>query len=134
MILADVMDQLGDRLRTISGLHVHAYEADDIVVPGAIISLPMDIDYLGTYENGMHNMTFVLSILMSSADDRLRRDQITPYVDSHGPQSVIQILECPGYTAFDFAVVARAGFVVVEIAKVDYDAALFTVNVSGSGR
>jgi hypothetical protein len=133
MIVGDVMDQIGVQLDTISGLRVLDYEADDINVPAALVSLPVGIDYLGTYKRGMDSMIIQVTILVSMVSDRVRRDKIAPYADGAGSKSVKQVLEAGVYTAFHVLTVASATFDVVDIADVEYLAVIFICNIAGSG-
>lgn len=127
------MDQLGSQLDTIPQLRVLPYEADSIEPPCATISLPEDIDYLGAYKRGLDKMVLRVSVFVSLVDDRVRREQITPYADGSGTKSIKQVLESGTYTAFDTIAVSRGGFGVIVIDGIGYLGGLWTVNIAGQG-
>lgn len=133
MIVGDVMDDIGTRLDSIANLNVLPYEADDINVPAGLVSLPQDINYLGTYQRGMDTMVIIVTILVSLVDDRCRRDEVAPYADGSGTRSVKQVLETGEYTAFDVITVEMGTFDVININEVEYLAAQFRCKIAGQG-
>lgn len=133
MIITRVMDEIGNRLKSIPRLNVLSYEADDITVPAAMVSLPTLGTFDETYGRGMDSMTLYVTILVSSADDRIRRDQIAPYADGSGPTSIKQVLQSGSYTAFHTLRVASFSFNVVKISEIRYLAAVFTNEITGQG-
>lgn len=133
MIIEDVMDDIGNQLDTISGINVLPYEADDIDVPCALVSLPPEINYLATYRRGMDRMTIMVTILVSLVDDRVRRQEIAPFADGAGSQSIKQVLESGTYTAFDVIAVRKGEFDVIDIGGIEYLGAVFTVDIAGPG-
>lgn len=133
MIITEVMDEIGEQLNTIDRLRVLPYEADDIDVPAAIVSLPASIDYLVTYARGMHQMTMLVTILVSLVDDRIRRSDIAPYADGTGDRSIKWVLENHKYTACNTLVVRSAVFSVISIAKNEYLGVVFTLDIAGPG-
>lgn len=136
MIIGDVMDQLGDRLdNNLPHLNVQDYDADSVEVPAGLIGLPGNLDYLGTYANGLHTMVLEITLIVSRADDRISRDEIAPYGDGRdNPNSVLSVLETGDYSAFDFCQVESGCFQVIAIEEIEYLAAIFSVKVYGSGR
>lgn len=133
MIIGDVMDEVGTQLNTITGIDVLPYDADSVNPPCAIVSLPPSINYLSTYKRGMDKLVLEVSILVSMADDRIRREEITPFADGSGPQSVKEVLESGTYTAFDTLAVRSGGFMVISIEGIEYLGAVFQVDISGQG-
>lgn len=133
MIIADVMDEIGAQLETIPNLNVLPYEADDLSVPCALVSLPQNIEYLQAYARGMVKARIQITVAVSLVDDRVRRDQITPYGDSDGPRSIKHVLESGTYSAFDTIAVVLGRFTVVAIARVRYLVGLFDVDIAGQG-
>ena len=131
MIIEDVMDDIGNRLDTISGLRVHNYEADEVNVPAGLVSLPGTINYHSTYGSGFCQATIEVTILVSKVDDRVRREQIVPYADTSGARSVKAVLESGTYTAFDSLQVQNGRFLVVTIAGDDYLGYVATVDILG---
>ena len=133
MIIGNVLDDLGARLNTIKGLHVHDFESDDINVPTAMISLPNNIDMLRTYARGMDSLALEVFVLVSSTEDRVRRNKITPYGDGSGQFSIKQLLENGEYSSFDTLAVSKARFNVIRIAGINYLAIIFDISITGSG-
>jgi hypothetical protein len=133
MIIGDVMDDVGSRLETIPGLRVLPYEADDVNVPAAMISLPTNLDYSRAYARGMDSITLNIIILVSSVNDRIRRNEITPYGDGSGTKSIKQVLESGKYGSFDTIFVPRGNFDVINISELKYLGIRFVVTVTGQG-
>jgi len=136
MNLANVMDELGTKLDPIPGLRVKAYNADSVVPPVAIVSLPDGIDFDATYGRGSDSMTLVVDVLVGKVSDRKSRDAIARYADGSGSHSVKQALDSSNtntYQSCDAVTVASVDFGVSDEAGIDYLAGRFTVNVTGSG-
>ena len=115
MILGNVLDDIGARLNLIKGLHVHNFESDDINVPAAMLGLPNNIDYSRTYARGMDALDLEAYILVSSTEDRVRRNLITPYGDGAGQYSIKDMLENGEYSAFDTILVSNGRFTTIRI-------------------
>lgn len=136
MILTDVMDDVARRLATIQGLRAYEFPPDKVDVPAAVVSYPDSYTYDGTYRRGADRMTLPVVTVVGRANDRAARDLISVYVDGDGPQSLKRVLESkdlPAYTAFHSVRVTSVEFDVVTIAGVDYVAALFDLDILGSG-
>lgn len=117
MIIEDVMDEIGTELDTISGLRVQPYEADEVQVPAALVSLPGAIDYQTTFGPGFCRLTMEITLLVSKVDDRIRRKQIAPYGDSSGSRSIRAVLEAKEeWDSFDSLEVKSGRYTVVGIA------------------
>lgn len=133
MDLAQVMQQIADRLDTIDGLRTHAHPMGSVTPPAAIVSYPEVIDYDQTYQRGEDHLTLPLVVVVGRPYDRGTRDALAPYVNGSGPSSVKAVLEAGDFTAFATVEVQRCEFDVLSIGGVDYMAALFTLDISGSG-
>lgn len=133
MNLNSVMDALGAQLDTIAGLRVFDYPADHVSPPAAVLGLPDDITYDETYGRGSDKITMPLLIVVGRASDRAARDTLAAYADGSGASSVKAVLEAGTYTAFHTIRVMRAEFDQVRIAGADYLAALFDLDILGSG-
>lgn len=133
MDLAAVMDQIGDRLDTIAGLRVFRYPVAKITPPAAVVSYPDKIELNQTYARGMTKMTLPLVLVVGKVSDRSARNQLGAYCNDMGARSVVQILQSGTYAAFHEVVVQSIEFDVTTIAAVDYLAALFTLDIGGSG-
>lgn len=137
MIVADVMDDVARRLGVIEGLRAYEFPPDKIDVPAAVVSYPENYRYDGTYQRGMDRMTLPVVAVVGRASDRAARDLLSVYVDGDGPSSFKRVLESkdlPAYTAFHEVRVTSVEFDVVTIAGVDYVAALFDLDIVGSGQ
>lgn len=136
MILTDVMDDVARRLNMIQGLRAYEFPPDKIEPPAAVVSYPDQYTYDGTYRRGADRMTLPVVAVVGRANDRASRDLIAIYVDGDGPSSFKRVLESPdlpAYTAFHSLRVMQVEFDVVTIAGVDYVAALFDLDILGSG-
>lgn len=127
-----VMSELSDALDTIDGLRV-AIVGEKPVPPAAYISYPESMDYHGTYGLGQHKMTLQAILIVGRTVDRSTRKALAAYCDSNDTASVKTALESGTYTSCDVVTVTGVDFDVVRLAAIDYMAAIFTVDVSGSG-
>lgn len=136
MNLADVMDELADRLRTIPSLagdRTHAQPPGKISSPAAIVSYPDDYTFDLTYRRGSDEMTIPVCVAVARPVDRSTRDTLGKYVDGSGESSVKKALETGPGVAFDDARVASVEFDVRTVAAVDYVMAVFSVKIIGPG-
>lgn len=133
MIIGDVMDQVGDQLDTITGLRVFRYPPGSVTPPAAVVSYPDNLEYDATYGRGMDRLTLPVVLVVGKASDRATRDAITQYAAGAGAKSIKAVLEVGVYTAFDTLRVKDAEFDVISIGGTDYMAAVFTIDISGSG-
>jgi hypothetical protein len=136
MILSDVMDDVARRLEAINGLRAYGFPPDKVSVPAAVVTYPDSYTYDGTYRRGADRMALQLVAVVGRASDRASRDLLSVYVDGDGPESFKRVLESgdlPAYTSFHSLRVTGVEFDVVTIAGVEYVAALFTLDILGSG-
>lgn len=134
MDLGDVMDQVADRLDSITGLRVYPYPPDTVAPPAAIVTYPESIDYDATYARGMDRIPDLrVIVLVGRVSDRASRDAISVYADGSGTQSVKAVVEAGTYTAFDSVRVTGAEFDVISMAGVEYLAATFHLDIAGEG-
>ena len=101
--------------------------------PAAVVSYPETIDFDQTYGRGADKMTIPVVVVVGRASDRAARDALGAYCDGSGASSVKAVLESGTYTAFHTVRVESIEFDVVTIAAVDYMAALFDLDIAGSG-
>lgn len=132
MNLANVMNAVGARLATITGLRVHSYPPAKVAPPAAVVSYPDDITYDATYMRGVDRMTLPVVLLVGKLSDRAARDQLGAYVDGSGDRSVKQVLDSGTYVGFAVRV-TTAEFDLVTIGGVDYLAATFSLDIAGAG-
>ena len=132
MDLADVMTELGTALEAIDGLRVFDYLADRVTPPAAVLAWP-DIAYDVVLRRGGDQMTFPVYVVVARSDARTARDNLAPYLAGSGGSSVKAALEGGSYTACDLARVRTARVEPVVIADTPYLAAVFDVEVTGTG-
>jgi hypothetical protein len=136
MDLGDVMDQIGDRLDTITGLRVHRHPPSTISPPAAVVSYPEDYVYDAAFVRGMDQINGLpVIVLVGRVSDRASRDQISAYADGSGDRSVKAVLEAneDSYTAFDTIRVASVEFDIIKIADIEYLGATFSLDIAGEG-
>lgn len=83
-----LMDALGVRLATITGLRVYDYSADTAAVPAAIVGLPSQITYDYTKGRGSDRIVIQIFLLVGRTADRAARDQLSAYLAGSGAQSI----------------------------------------------
>lgn len=127
--LGAVMDAIGVRLATISGLRVLDYPPDNANPPQAIVSLPEMVEYDYVMGRGADRVVIPIMVLVAKVSDRAARDAIGPYVSGSGAQSVKAAVDGDlGGTAHT-ARVTGAQIQVVTIASIEYLGASFDVEV-----
>jgi hypothetical protein len=97
MLLSDVMDELAARLDVIDGLRVHAFPADNVNVPQAVVTYPETLTFDETYGRGSDRLTIPVVVLVGKASDRASRDQLAAYADGSGVKSIKSAIESASY-------------------------------------
>jgi len=133
MNLANVMDAVSNRLDTIAGLRCFAYPTAKLTPPAAIVSYPETVTFDETYGRGMDRMTLPVVVVAGKVSDRSARNALGAYCDGTGAASFKAVLESGAYSAFHTVRVAGIEFDTVTIAGTDYIAAMFSLDISGSG-
>ena len=133
MILSDVMDQLATQLDTITGLRVSAYPPDNVQVPVAVVGFPESIQFDLTFGRGVDHIEFPVFVLVGKVWDRTTRDEIAAYCSGSGAKSVKAVLAAGTYTAMSSVRVSSATLETVSVAGTEYLAAIFVVDVFGTG-
>lgn len=133
MNIADVMDDLGAALKTIPGLRVFPYTAEDLPAPAAVVEWPEEINYDATMGRGSDRMSMRVSVVAGGSSTRGARDQLAKYLDGAGSASVKAAIESYDASAYDSARVSQALPAVIESAGVQYLGAIFTVDLIGRG-
>lgn len=133
MDLADVMEEVAGKLSAINGLRIFAYPPDALAPPAAVVSYPDSYDYDGTYGRGMDRLKLPVVVVVGKPTDRSTRDRLAKYCDGAGAASVKVAAENGTYVSCDTVRVESVTFDVVSIAGTDYMAALFTLDITGSG-
>lgn len=129
MDLLAVADQLGDQLDLIPNLNVHRRPPGSVTAPAAIVGYPEDY----TYGEDADRMSLPVVVVVRKSSDKAAYAELAAYVKKIGDRSIKGRLEAGAYTAFDDVRVAEADFDVVRIGDVDYLAAVFGLDILGSG-
>jgi hypothetical protein len=132
MDLDAVMQEVADRLDTITGLRVDGYPAGSVTPPAAVLSYP-EVTYDETMRRGMDRYVLPVWVLVGKVSDRAARATIAPYLDGGGPKSVKTVLEADPYDSLDSVRVQRADPDVVSVGGVEYLAYQFTLDIAGPG-
>lgn len=133
MDLAAVMDELAEKLRTITGLRVFAFPPDDVTPPAAIVTYPDTYTYDMTYGRGHDRLDLGVVVVVGAVSDRASRDELARYADGSGTRSIKQAIESGEFTSFDSVRVMDAEFSIFTMAGVEYVAATFSLDVAGTG-
>jgi hypothetical protein len=133
MILADVMEELADALRTISGLKVYGYAGESVTVPAATVRYPTSIDFDASAQRGLDRMEIDIEIAVAQVVSANAPKLVSPYVSGSGPLSVKQTLESFAYTTIHTIRIDRAVFESVDIAGAQYLAGVLTAVITGPG-
>lgn len=133
MNLDDVMEEVAARLATIDGLRVFAYPADTVSPPAGIVLYPESVTFDETYGRGMDRMTLPLLVVVGKPTDRSSRSRLSQYCDGAGPASVKAAVDGGGYGSCDSVRVTGVEFPTATIAGTEYIAAMFDLDVAGTG-
>lgn len=126
--LGAVMDAIGTRLQTITGLRVADYPSDAANPPQAIVSLPETVEFDAVMGRGADRAVIPITVLVGKVSDRAARDALALYVSGSGASSVKAAVDGDlGLGAS--ARVTGATISVVTIQAVDYLGASFEVEV-----
>lgn len=129
--IVNVMDGIGDRLATITGLRVHRYTPDAVSPPSAIVDWP-EVEYDFTAGRGSDRMLFPVHIVVGKVSERSAAAALGAYISGSGASSVKTAIEGSGGVLGGYASTTRvmgATVTVVTIAAVDYLSATFQVEV-----
>jgi len=131
--IADLMDELGEKLGDIEGLRVFPYSADSFTPPAACVGWPDPLTYDGAMARGMDSLTLPVWVVVGKFDARTARDALAAYLDGSGDRSVKAALESGPYLACDSVRVATATVDVVVSGAVEYLGAVLQVEITGQG-
>lgn len=136
MNIADVMDEIADRVRTITSLAGRVYEwpASDVSPPCAMITYPGPGTYDLSYRRGADRTECGLVVLVGSPGELSTRDVITGYLDGSGAESVKATVDGDGtYASCDSVTVTGWDLEIMAVGSMDYLAAVFTLDIVGRG-
>ncbi len=136
MILGDVVQEITDKLATISGLRAYTHRRESIEPPVAFPDLPEVINYDLTFRRGSDRITIPVNVLVGKVFTRAAHDAIWAYVNGSGAKSIkakLDSTETNTYTSCDSVRVESVEFAIFPVAAVNYLAATFNVDIAGSG-
>lgn len=134
MDLDAVAAELADALKTIDGLNVPEWGVQRVHPPFGLIPLPESITFDATYGRGSDRIEdWPVLVLLARPTDPETRKAIAAYADGSGLRSVKAAIEAHTYTACSTPRVTSAEFDVVSYAGTEYLAAMFHLDVTGSG-
>jgi hypothetical protein len=134
MRIADIMDDIAARLRSIAAFReVAEYPKGSVTPPAAVVTYPEDYTPHAAYARGADKLTIPVFVAVGKATERASRDLLSDFCDGSGASSVIAVLESGTYTAFDSLTVSNVDFDVVSIGGTDYIAAVFDCDIVGRG-
>lgn len=133
MNVSAVMDGLGTRLASISGLRVYDYPPDSVSPPAGVVSYPDPLDFDATMGRGADRMTVPIHIIVGRVSDRAARDALAAYMAGSGVKSVKAAIEADGTLggAADSSRVVSVSGLDLSVGGVSYVAATFSVDVVG---
>lgn len=91
--LSTVMDQIGVRLQTITGLRVYDFPPQSAQPPFAFVDLPDSLDYDLVAQRGNDRTTIKVYVAVSANVDREFRDRLAAYAAGSGAGSVKTAIE-----------------------------------------
>lgn len=137
MNVSDVAEEVQGRLATLdSVIATYVGSPKSVSVPCAVVGWPEGVDYLGAYGRGMTRVTdWPVLLLAGKVDDRNAFARMGAWADDSSPDSVKTLLEdtTTPYTSCDVITVKSCGFDVITWQGQDFQGALFTIDVAGSG-
>jgi len=135
MNLDTVMKELGTAAATITGLRVQPWAAKSVTPPALVFGLPDEIIPNDTYARGSMLIRDLPAILLvGQAVSRTALTELAAYCAGTGPKSLTAVWQgYGGYTQIHALTVAKIEPDAVKMAGVDYLAAIFHLDVIGSG-
>jgi hypothetical protein len=127
----DMRNGLATNLATITGLRTASELPDNPNPPIAIVNL-RSINYDQTFGKGLAVYTFIVTVIVGRAAERIAQRKLNDYCDNTGNQSVKTAIESAktlGGAAFDTRVVSLDNIGNIQLHDATYLAAEFTVNV-----
>lgn len=132
MNLVDVAQELATQLGTILDGRATAYPPDRISTPAGFV-FDADTTYDQTYERGMDTVLMSLTVLVARQPLRTAWEQLAGYVAGSGDKSVKACIESGTYTSFDVVTVTGSQIGDTTTGGGDYKAAVFDLQIVGSG-
>lgn len=134
--IEQVMLGIETRLKTISGLRVSEYVADQINPPAALVGVPEISSYHATMGRGRFTIEPTVTVLTSAAYDRAGQLKLAGYANPTGSSSVVVAIEGDktlGGVVDDCIVVDFRPLGMEEVGLIGYYGGVFTLRVIASG-
>lgn len=123
--LTNVMDEIGVRLATITGLRVFDFPPKSAQPPFAFVDMPESITYDNTFQRGSDVTVFKVYVAVGDVVDRSVRDALALYAAGAGTKSIKAAVEASTvYTLM----VRSADFGHVTLAGGSYAGVIFSVH------
>ena len=129
MTIDAIRTGLANNLATIAGLRVAAEIPDNPSPPIGIVAL-RTVEYDQAFRRGLAVYTFVVTVVVGRAAERIAQRRLNDYCDNSGTSSIKQALESDktlGGSAFDVRVVSMDNIGSLQLSDATYLAAEFTV-------
>lgn len=123
--LTNVMDEIGVRLATITGLRVFDFPPKSAQPPFAFVDMPESITYDNTFQRGSDVTVFKVYVAVGDVVDRSVRDALALYAAGVGTKSVKAAVEA---SAVYTLMVRSADFGHVTLAGGSYAGVIFSVH------
>lgn len=135
MRLAAVMDEVAAVAATVPSLQGRTYgwPAEEVSPPAAMVTYPVEIDPLVAFQRGTDRWSGGLLVVVGRVWDRATRQQIDGYVSGDGAESIIAAFYNHDWQECAYCVPQRVTFDAIQLAGVEYMAALFELDIAGNG-
>jgi len=134
--LTGIMQGIGTRLATISGLRVTAYLTDQVNPPAAVVGVPPIPDYHRTFAHGKFMLEVPVTVLVSKVVDRIDQPSMASFADISGTNSIHAAIEADrtlGGAVDDCIVANFTPLGQDEVGALGYYGGVFTLRVIASG-
>lgn len=136
MNIDTVMKELGTAAGSIAGLRVLPWAAKNVSPPGLIFGLPVDITPNEAYGRGaMRFRDMPAYLLVGQAASRTALASLAAYCAGTGAKSLVKAWQdYAGYVQIQAISITRIELTAVEFSGVDLLAAVFHLDIMGSGQ
>lgn len=134
--IEQIMLGIETRLKTITGLRVAEYVADQINPPAAVVGVPEIDSYHATMGRGRFTLEPTVTVFTSAALDRVGQLKLASYANPTGANSVVAAIEGDktlGGVVEDCIVVSFRPLGMEEVGVIGYYGGEFTLRTIASG-
>ena len=134
--IAEVMQAIETRLKTINGLRTDDIQSDQINPPQAIVGVPPIPSYHATMGNGRFLLEPTVTVLVSANVDRVGQLALAGYANPTGPTSIKAAIEDDrtlGGVVDDCIVTEFRPLGMEEVGQIGFYGGEFTLRVIASG-